>query len=134
MNTVLRKCPLSVKKKNTTQVVLTALDSTLFSHIFIRSSNLRKLDACTKRKLQDLSLRKVKTSFSVNKLLLKTLLKPRPNDRNIQRNIRPNIVGSCCDLLRRAGQTHATSRNNLRNFSEYLWPPVSCRLNLGRIS
>ena len=58
----------------------------------------------------------------------KIFLKPRPNDRNIQHNIRPNIVVSCCDLLRRAGQTHATSRNNLRNFSEYLWPPVSCRL------
>ena len=76
----------------------------------------------------------IRTSFERNKMMLlnydesSCCIKPRPNDRNIQRNILPNIVGSCRDLLRRAGQTHATSRNNLRNFSEYLWPPVSCRL------
>ena len=35
-------------------------------------------------------------------------IKPRPNDRNIQRNIRPNIVGSCCEGLAKRTQHHAT--------------------------
>ena len=78
-NAVPRKFTFSVKKGSTAEVMFTAqAHSLLFSCIFIRLLNaqirsLENWDASTKWEQQGLCLRfSVKTSLSVNMLLMKT--------------------------------------------------------------